>query len=99
MSVIEKQRDIGILRSMGVREKSILKIFMYEGFIDWIVGTIGGVILGYFICWLQFHFNIYPLDPTQYKIDSLPLQIKNFRFLFYYRSFNALNFSSIFNPC
>ncbi len=82
MSVIEKQRDIGILRSMGVREKSILKIFMYEGLLIGLAGTIGGVILGYFICWLQLHFNIYPLDPTQYKIDSLPLQIKISDFFF-----------------
>ena len=82
MSVIEKQRDIGILRSMGVGEKSILKIFMYEGLLIGIVGTLGGVILGYFICWLQLHFNIYPLDPTQYKIDSLPLQIRISDFFF-----------------
>ncbi len=82
MSVIEKQRDIGILRSMGVGENSILKIFMYEGLLIGIVGTLAGVILGYFICWLQLHFNIYPLDPTQYKIDSLPLQIRISDFFF-----------------
>ena len=82
MSVIEKQRDIGILRSMGVRENSVLKIFMYEGLLIGLAGTLAGVILGYFICWLQLHFNIYPLDPTQYKIDSLPLQIRVSDFFF-----------------
>ena len=82
MSVIEKQRDIGILRSMGVEESSILKIFMYEGLLIGIVGTLAGVIIGYFICWLQLQFNIYPLDPTQYKIDSLPLQIRISDFFF-----------------
>jgi len=76
MSVIEKKRDIGILRSMGSKEKSILKIFMYEGLMIGIVGTILGVLLGYFICFLQLQYNIYPLDPTQYKIDSLPLEIR-----------------------
>jgi lipoprotein-releasing system permease protein len=82
MSVIEKQRDIGILRSMGVEEKSILKIFMYEGLLIGAVGTLAGVILGYFVCWLQLHYNIYPLDPTQYKVDSLPLQVKVSDFFF-----------------
>lgn len=82
MSVIEKKRDIGILRSMGVEEKSILNIFMYEGILIGIIGTIGGVILGYFVCWLQLQFNIYPLDPTQYKIDSLPLQLRISDFFF-----------------
>lgn len=76
MSVIEKKRDIGILRSMGSKEKSILKIFMYEGIMIGLIGTGLGVLLGYLICLLQIKYNIYPLDPTQYKIDSLPLELR-----------------------
>jgi len=76
MSVIEKKRDIGILRTMGSRENSILKIFMYEGLMIGIIGTGLGILLGYFICFLQINYNIYPLDPTQYKIDSLPMQLR-----------------------
>jgi lipoprotein-releasing system permease protein len=82
MSVIEKKRDIGILNSMGAQQKSILKIFMYEGILIGILGTIAGLALGYFICFLQLKFNIYPLDPTQYKIDSLPLQLRISDFFF-----------------
>ncbi|RPI73895.1 MAG: ABC transporter permease, partial [Ignavibacteriales bacterium] len=76
MSVIEKKRDIGILRSMGSGEKSIIKIFMFEGLLIGITGTIAGLILGYLVCYLQLEFNIYPLDPTQYKIDSLPMELR-----------------------
>jgi lipoprotein-releasing system permease protein len=76
MSVIEKRRDIGILRSMGAYQKSIVKIFMFEGLLIGIIGTAAGLLLGYFISFLQIHYNIYPLDPTQYKIDSLPLEIR-----------------------
>jgi lipoprotein-releasing system permease protein len=82
MSVIEKQRDIGILRSMGVGEKSILKIFMYEGILIGIIGTVFGSLLGYFICFLQLQYKIYPLDPTQYKVDALPLQLRITDFFF-----------------
>lgn len=82
MSVIEKKRDIGILRSMGVNQKSVVKIFMYEGILIGVAGTIAGLLLGYFICWLQLEFNIYPLDPTQYKIDSLPLELRLSDFFF-----------------
>jgi lipoprotein-releasing system permease protein len=83
MSVIEKKRDIGILRSMGTEEKSILRIFMFEGLLIGIVGTVAGSILGYFICFLQLQFKIYPLDPTQYKMDALPLvlQVSDFFFI------------------
>ncbi len=82
MSVIEKQRDIGILRSMGATDKSILRIFRFEGLLIGIIGTIAGSILGYFICFLQLQYKIYPLDPTQYKIDALPLQIRISDFFF-----------------
>ncbi len=82
MSVIEKKRDIGILRSMGSKEKSILKIFMYEGLMIGLTGTLLGVILGYFICFLQLQYNIYPLDPTQYKINSLPMELRISDFFF-----------------
>jgi lipoprotein-releasing system permease protein len=76
MSVIEKKKDIGILRSMGTKENSILKIFMYEGIMIGIIGTTAGILIGYFICFLQLNFNIYPLDPTQYKINALPVELR-----------------------
>ena len=82
MSVIEKKRDIGILRSMGATENSILKIFMFEGLLIGILGTALGVIIGYLICYLQINYNIYPLDPLQYKIDSLPIEIRISDFFF-----------------
>ena len=82
MSVIEKRRDIGILRSMGVTEKSVLKIFMFEGLLIGIIGTLLGLIIGYLVCYIQIKYNIYPLDPSQYKIDSLPIEVRLSDFLF-----------------
>lgn len=82
MSVIEKRRDIGILRSIGIEEKSVLRIFMFEGLFVGMVGTAAGALLGYFICFLQLTYNIYPLDPTQYKIDSLPMELRISDFFF-----------------
>ena len=76
MSVIEKRRDIGILNTMGISEKSVLRIFMFEGILIGIVGTILGAILGYLVCYIQIKYNIYPLNPAQYKVDALPMQIR-----------------------
>ncbi len=76
MSVLEKKRDIGVLKSFGATEKSILKIFLNEGILIGLFGTFFGALLGYFVCWLQLEYNIYPLDPTMYKIDSLPLEVR-----------------------
>jgi lipoprotein-releasing system permease protein len=82
MSVIEKRRDIGILRAMGTSENPILKIFMYEGLLIGIIGTLAGIFIGYLVCYLQINYNIYPLDPTQYRINSLPVQVRLSDFFF-----------------
>jgi len=82
MSVIEKKRDIGILRAMGVTEKSVIRIFMFEGILIGIIGTVLGMIIGYTVCYLQLKYNIYPLDPSQYKIDSLPIEVRFSDFFF-----------------
>jgi len=98
MSVIEKRRDIGILRSIGATENSVLKIFMFEGLLIGIVGTLLGVIIGYMICYIQIKFNIYPLDPSQYKIDSLPLEIRVSDFFFISGASMLLSFLASLYP-
>jgi lipoprotein-releasing system permease protein len=76
MSVLVKKKDIGILRSMGATKSSIKKIFMFEGILIGVLGTITGIILGLFVCFLQINYNIYPLDASKFIIDSLPVQVK-----------------------
>jgi lipoprotein-releasing system permease protein len=75
MSVLEKKKDIGVLRSMGTTSGAIRKIFMFEGVLVGIIGTIFGLAIGLFICYLQINFNIYPLDASKYVIDTLPVQV------------------------
>ncbi len=76
MSVIEKKKDIGILRSMGIKEKSIVRIFMFEGMLVGFIGTITGIVLGLVVVLLQLKFKIYPLDSTRYIIDALPMELR-----------------------
>ena len=76
MSVYEKKKDIGILRSMGTTENSIKKIFMFEGILIGVIGTIVGIAIGLFICYLQINYNIYPLDASKYIIDTLPVEVR-----------------------
>ncbi len=98
MSVIEKKRDIGILRSMGVTENSVLKIFMFEGLLIGFIGTLLGIIIGYLICYLQIKYNIYPLDPSQYKIDSLPIELRYSDFFFISGASMILSFLASLYP-
>jgi lipoprotein-releasing system permease protein len=98
MSVLEKKRDIGIMKSFGVTENSILKIFLNEGILIGIFGTFLGALLGYFVCWLQLNYNIYPLDPTMYKIDSLPLELRISDFFYVTGASMVLTFLSALFP-
>jgi lipoprotein-releasing system permease protein len=76
MTVLEKKKDIGVMRSMGMSRKSILMIFMLEGILVGLIGTVLGIIIGLLVCYLQIEYNFYPLDPTKYIINSLPVQIR-----------------------
>ncbi len=81
MTVIEKQRDIGVLKSMGATSKSLIRIFMFEGMCVGIVGTILGVCLGVLILYLQIEFHLFPLDTRVYVIPAIPVEIRPFDFL------------------
>ncbi|MCF6268361.1 MAG: ABC transporter permease [Melioribacteraceae bacterium] len=76
MSVIQKRRDIGILRSMGVSKNGIQKIFMFEGILIGAIGTISGMIIGLLVCYLQIELKLYPLDPAKYIIDAIPMKLQ-----------------------
>lgn len=76
MTVLEKKKDIGILRSFGVNKKSILRIFMFEGILVGIIGTAAGTAIGLLVCYLQIKYNFYPLDPTKYIINAMPVKIQ-----------------------
>lgn len=76
MTVIEKKKDIGIMRSMGMNKKSIRQIFMFEGIIVGVIGTALGLLLGVLVCYLQIKYNFYPLDPAKYIISSMPVEVR-----------------------
>jgi lipoprotein-releasing system permease protein len=98
MSVIEKRRDIGILNAMGISQTSVLKIFMFEGILIGVIGTLLGVIIGYLVCYLQIEYNIYPLDPTQYKINALPVELRISDFFFISGAAMMLSFLAALYP-
>ncbi len=81
MAVMEKTRDIGILKSMGATPGSIRKIFVFQGLAVGISGTIAGCVLGYIICWVQNNFKVISLPPDIYMISAVPMDMRAFDFL------------------
>lgn len=76
MVVMEKTREIGILKSMGASAKSILKIFLFEGMLVGVIGTVLGNIIGYTVGFLQLYFGLISLPSDVYLIDSLPIVLE-----------------------
>jgi len=81
MVVIEKRKEIGILKSMGATSPSIMKIFMFEGLVAGVVGTILGSFLGFALCWIQKTFKPVSLPAEIYFISTLPIDMRLFDFL------------------
>jgi lipoprotein-releasing system permease protein len=75
MTVLEKRRDIGILKSMGASNKSLKKIFALQGLFVGIVGTIAGSGIGLLIVYLQEQYHLVALDTTIYIIPAIPVEV------------------------
>lgn len=75
MVVIEKTKDIAILKSMGATRRSIMKIFMIEGAVIGLVGTLLGLLGGYTLCKLLATYEFIELPSDVYYISTLPVQM------------------------
>jgi lipoprotein-releasing system permease protein len=76
MLIIEKERDIEILKSLGADNNLIRKIFIFEGWLISIIGAAAGLILGFFICWLQQTFGLVRLHSSTLIMDAYPVIMK-----------------------
>jgi len=76
MLIIEKERDIEILKSLGADNNLIRKIFIFEGWLISILGAVAGLIPGFFICWLQQTFGLVKLQSDSLLMDAYPIMMK-----------------------
>lgn len=76
MIVLEKKKEIGILKSLGATSQSIMKIFMFKGLVVGLFGTVLGIGVGFTLCWLQKTFDIISLPSEIYFISSLPVDMR-----------------------
>jgi len=76
MLVMEKTRDIAILRTMGASSKSIMRIFIYQGLFVGLVGTALGIVFGSFLCYLLARYQFIELPPDVYYITTLPVRME-----------------------
>jgi lipoprotein-releasing system permease protein len=76
MMVMEKTRDIAVLMSFGVRAEQVRRIFLLQGLLISVIGTVLGLIVGYGLSWAGGHYQFIKLDASVYSIDHLPFAPK-----------------------
>ena len=74
--ILERSSTIGILKAMGNPDWSIRKVFLYlSGFLV-TRGMLWGNLIAISLCLLQQHFHLLPLDPANYYVDAVPVNLK-----------------------
>lgn len=74
MVVMEKRKDIAILRSMGATQQSIRKIFLFKGCFIGVVGTVLGVLLGLLVCGFIAQYE-FALPEGMFLISTVPVRV------------------------
>jgi lipoprotein-releasing system permease protein len=76
MMVLEKQGDIAILTAMGATEKTIQRVFVLQGLIIGLIGTVAGNILGIGISWILDTYKLIRLEAEIYSIPYVPFHVR-----------------------
>lgn len=98
MNVMEKQKEIAILKSIGATNNGIMFIFMLQGLIIGIVGTVFGVIGGYILGGIIDSYEIIKLPADVYYLSKLPVKMSFFDFAVVSVSAILISFISTIYP-
>jgi lipoprotein-releasing system permease protein len=81
MLVLEKQRDIAVLKALGATDQKVRSIFLFTGMLLASIGSAAGLLLGGIICWLQYKFHLIKLGGSTFIIDYYPVSLSLFYFI------------------
>jgi lipoprotein-releasing system permease protein len=98
MNVIEKQREIAILKTMGATNKGIMSLFMIQGFLIGLIGTFIGLAGGCILSYILNTYQIIKLPPDIYYLSHLPVKMKISDFLVVSLSAILISFLSTLYP-
>jgi lipoprotein-releasing system permease protein len=76
MVVMEKNKDVAILRAMGATQKSVMTVFMVQGLLVGVVGTLVGLASGLGLCQLLAKYKFIELPSDVYYISTLPVRVE-----------------------
>jgi lipoprotein-releasing system permease protein len=98
MMVMDKNRDIAILKSMGARNRQIWRVFTLHGILIACVGTVLGLVLGYGGSWLGEAYRLVPLPADVYGLSFVPFIPRPWDGLWISLAVLAISFLASFYP-
>ena len=98
MVVMEKNKDMAILRAMGSTSKSIMNIFMFQGLLVGVIGTLAGLGAGLGVCKLLAKYKFITLPADVYYISTLPVRVELWDVLFVTLSAIVISFLATLYP-
>jgi len=97
MIVIEKKKDMSILKSMGMSTRNVEMIFISEGVLIAIIGFVLGAIISIFLYQLQIHIGLVPIPPGSI-IDTYPVLMKPYDFVIVFVTVVGIGFLASILP-
>lgn len=94
MLVLEKQKDIAVLRALGASSNRIRQIFLLEGLLLAAMGAGAGILLGGGICWMQEQFHLIKLGGSTFIIDYYPVKTMPLDFILVLLTVTAISFTA-----
>ena len=98
--IVEKKKDIAVLKSMGADKKTVSRIFFNEGLIISFIGTILGLLLGFVILYLQQHYGFLSLGGGEgaFVIDAYPVNMKLTDFIYVFLTVQLIGMIASWYP-
>lgn len=75
MLVMEKHKDIQLLKAVGANNNFVQRIFLSEGLLLGSIGVIAGILLGLLLCWAQVKYHLVPIQGGTFLIDHYPVKV------------------------
>jgi len=98
MVVMEKTKDIGIMKSMGATPRSIMRIFVFEGLVIGALGTAVGCVAGYVLALTLDRYQFVTLPGDVYPIETLPVLMQGLDFVLVSAAAIAISFAAALYP-
>ncbi len=98
--IVEKKKDIAVLKSMGAHKKTVSRIFFYEGLMIGFIGTLAGLFIGLVILFLQQHYGLIKLGGGNgaFIINAYPVKMEWTDFIYVFATVQFINMLASWYP-